>query len=395
MRKLGYRPELDGVRGIAIALVVAMHAGNFTPGLDRGWLRGGALGVDLFFVLSGFLITSLLLSEWDRSATVSLRDFYRRRARRLLPALLAFVGLAALAAIAVAPSRALDVLVLTVVRASYAANFFVAFSPAGVGFGFAHLWSLAQEEQFYFLWPPLLLFLLRRRARPRHLLLVLGAAILAVNVQRWLLVSGGAGWARLWYAPDTHCDAIVFGCAAAVIWTHQMVRIPKAVAVAAAVVVVPIVAGFRAYDTGLYPIALPLFAAASSILLVTLLDHRDTAVARLVAARPLRAAGKISYGLYLWHFTMLDFFGLIGLPLGIAACIVSYRYVEQPFLRRRSPVRAGSVPPVPLTQEPARRDGQRILDACDRSRAERAPRVPSRWAISPYLQARSNPAPPT
>jgi peptidoglycan/LPS O-acetylase OafA/YrhL len=157
---------LDGLRGIAVLLVVAVHTLAYTR--LNTW-HAGALGVDLFFVLSGFLITSLLLGEWSRTAAISLRAFYARRSRRLLPALLTVIALFALVSIIATPWRAPQVLLLAALRASYLSNFFIAATVNGGGRGFNHLWSLAQEEQFYLLWPLTLLFL--RRGAPRQELL--------------------------------------------------------------------------------------------------------------------------------------------------------------------------------------------------------------------------------
>src|SRR6266511_2717603 len=161
-KRLGYRPALDGVRGIAIAIVVAYHA--------FGWPGEGTLGVDLFFVLSGFLITTLLLEEHERMGAISIRAFYRRRARRLLPAL--FVMLA-------------PFLVLAAVTAAVTASF---------------LW-------------PLLLLLLLRLGGVRRVGQALAALLALALVYRLQLVLRGASIGRLYYAPDTHADPLLIGCA--------------------------------------------------------------------------------------------------------------------------------------------------------------------------------------
>src|SRR4051812_42278396 len=172
--KLGHVPALDGLRGIAIAIVVGYHAFGFPLG---GWL-----GVDLFFVLSGFLITTLLLEEHDRTGRVSLRAFYVRRARRLLPALGAVLALIAV----VGPLYYSPGLLASIVASGlYAANIvrgfgqsdFLNATPA------AHLWSLAQEEQFYVLWPIALIWF-RRRLTERRLMSLLAAGFIALVLYR-------------------------------------------------------------------------------------------------------------------------------------------------------------------------------------------------------------------
>src|SRR5438445_782010 len=153
MRQLRYEPSLDGIRGVAIALVMAGHAGV---------LRGGGLGVDLFFALSGFLITSLLLREWANDERIDLRAFYGRRARRLLPALALFLG--ALVALGIAGGRGIKMSEHAAIGALYVSNLVQAVAPQpGV---FSHLRSLADEQQFYVLWPLALILLLRRKRSP-------------------------------------------------------------------------------------------------------------------------------------------------------------------------------------------------------------------------------------
>jgi peptidoglycan/LPS O-acetylase OafA/YrhL len=335
MRKLGHRPELDGVRGVAVLLVVLVHTLPFFSFIGNAW-SGGAFGVDLFFVLSGFLITSLLLGEWSRRGEVSLLAFYVRRARRLLPALLALLSIFALLSLILAPRSAPGILADSVVRGAYVANFLVAYTPDGVGHGFAHLWTLAQEEQFYLLWPLFMLTMLRCRARPVHLLVVLAAGVLAVNIWRVLVVTDGASWLRVWTGPDTHADTILFGCAAGIVYTYRLFRVPRRLGVVSGLVVAAIIAFGDNSRTVELALVLPVFAAASALLLLALVDEPSWSLTRLLSTRPLRATGKVSYGLYLWHAPCLAFIGLAGLPVAVAVTLVSYRYIEQPFLRRRA-----------------------------------------------------------
>jgi peptidoglycan/LPS O-acetylase OafA/YrhL len=341
MRKLGYRPELDGVRGIAILLVVANHASSQAP-FSHVW-QGGSLGVDLFFVLSGFLITCLLLEEWERRASVSLRGFWERRARRLLPALVTLLVLLAFAVPTYGAEMGLD----TLVRLSYLANFFVAFAPHGLavghvhfglGVGFDHLWSLAQEEQFYLLWPLCLLALLRRGTGPKRLLLMLALAIGAVNFDRVLVLFSGGSWHRVWYSPDTHGDAILSGCAAAMVFSYRLFRVPRSIGLLSAVAAASTVTWYDAGNSVELSVALPLFAAASALFLLALLDGSLLRpLPGFYRFWPLRMTGKVSYGLYLWHYPMIVFFGLAGLPCAILATLLSYRYIETPLRRKRRP----------------------------------------------------------
>jgi peptidoglycan/LPS O-acetylase OafA/YrhL len=176
--RLGYVPALDGLRGIAILLVLGYHV---------GWIPGGFLGVDVFFVLSGFLITTLLLEEWGQSGAIDLRAFYVRRVRRLLPALLVLLAtLGMLAAFEAADGRVGEgeaIASSITVCLLYVANIWRASGHFLTG-PLTQMWTLAQEEQFYLLWPPLLLLGLRFRVRLGALAVVLAATTLGVIAWR-------------------------------------------------------------------------------------------------------------------------------------------------------------------------------------------------------------------
>ena len=320
--RLGYRRELDGLRGVAIVAVTAYHFG--------GHARAGFYGVDLFFVLSGFLITTLLLEEWDGSAAISFSSFYERRVRRLLPAsLTALLPISIYMLMLDGPRHA----ALTVAAgAFYAANILhvvvhpdpLANSPIG------HFWSLAEEEQFYLVWPLLLLTLLRRQAR------FIGHALLGIAVvlafYRIGLAYAGAGFRRLYFAPDTHADGIVLGCALAFFRDRWQ---PSRRLAGAAIAVFVWFAVFG--DKASWPTyGLPLVEAASGILVL----YAASSHQRLLASRPLVAVGAVSYGLYVYQGVAMWLFGFgqhvfAALSITIVAAALSYRYVEQPIRRRR------------------------------------------------------------
>jgi peptidoglycan/LPS O-acetylase OafA/YrhL len=325
--RLGHRPALDGLRGVAILLVVVAHA------FDRryAFFAGGALGVDLFFVLSGFLITTLLLEEWYAERGVSVRRFYVRRARRLLPALTVLVlAAAALEATRSTPSTVIE---HAVVRMSYLVNFFGAMDPSAVGPAFMHLWSLGLEEQFYLVWPLLLVALLRLRARPRHLLWVLGCTVLFINLDRLAQVPTG-DWRRLNYLPDTHGDVIIIGCIAAIIWSRRPVAISRKATLLAALVMAVMIAWFRETST-VYLLPIPLFALAAAVVLLAVMQP-GSAAERVLRFPFLQGTGRVSYSLYLWHVPLIAALGPVGgVAAAIPAALLSYRYVEQPFRRKK------------------------------------------------------------
>jgi peptidoglycan/LPS O-acetylase OafA/YrhL len=324
--RLGYVPALDGLRGVAILGVLGVHLFG---------LSGGFYGVDLFFVLSGFLITTLLLEEHDRTGGVSLRAFYVRRARRLLPALGAvLVVIAAVGPLYYSPG----LLASIVASGLYAANIvrgfgqsdFLNATPA------AHLWSLAQEEQFYVLWPIALLSL-RRRLTERRLLTILAAGFVVLVLYRATLAGAGAGWHRIYYAPDTHMDGLVLGCVLAFARRHGLTSVPTLAGCAAFVLVV------AAFVLGAQTVpwsvgGLPIVEIAAAGLVLAALSPGPVGI--VLSARPLVWIGALSYSLYLWQIPAMWLTGWddrwAALALTAALTLVSYYVVERPFRRPRA-----------------------------------------------------------
>ena len=359
----GYEPALDGLRGIAVTLVVGFHA--------FGIPRDGFLGVDLFFVLSGFLITSILLGEQASRGRISLRRFYVRRALRLVPALLVFLVVSLAAHILVAGARhefgtavVLDQLRDCAVAASYVSNFVLAFGgvdalPTGLG----HLWSLAAEEQFYLVWPILLVCGLARRRR--WATIVLAAAIAFVALRQFQLVLGGVPPHRLGFGPDTRSGSILIGCLFAVLRANERgarrlagfarVALPFALVLGYVVVIANL-------GRTLFGGPLTLFGFCAAVIIVALLDERCV-LRRWLSPRPLVYLGRLSYSLYLWHLLIFTALGvaLVGangaagaprataaVAASLVAAALSYHFVEIPFLRRK---RARQTPDSPVHRE--------------------------------------------
>ncbi|KRF27085.1 acyltransferase [Phycicoccus sp. Soil802] len=316
---LGYRPALDGLRGVAVLLVLAQHAG--LPYFSQG----GTVGVTLFFVLSGFLITSILRAEHEATGRIDLRGFYLRRARRLLPALaLLLIGVSAY--LLVSHQSLLDV----VLAAGYASNIAGA---AGHNLGnLVHTWTLSLEEQFYLLWP-LLLPVVARRRRPAVILAAVAALVVAWRV---LLSSSGTPVERIYFGPDTRADAIVLGCALAFALASIPVGRLRLAAAGSAVLVAGLCA---ARPESSLSWLLPLVTVAS----VVLVAYAARSTSRLLTWRPLVATGRISYGLYLWSFPVALSVASRDLPLWVSAttitavsvalALASWFVVETPFLR--------------------------------------------------------------
>lgn len=354
--RLGYRPELDGVRGLAVLAVMLFHAvDNLPAGESRRFLHGGFVGVDLFFVLSGFLITTLLIGEWQRSGACDLRAFYLRRALRLFPALagmlLGILGLTGVAWFALPGYR--DGIVHTW-RAMLPTVFYVANWPLAFGWlpihSLAMTWSLAIEEQFYLLWPALLLVLLPR-VRPTRILAGLLLAVAGVNLQRFVLAAHGASWERVFFGTDTRADVLLAGCAIAVAvsGTGVLARLPSWAGrggfLVGSIVMLALIGGaqpphqFGLAQLPVYPLAL----VGAALLLIGLLAGAPEPATRVLRWGPLVGFGRISYGVYLWHSTVITYLslllghgllaGAIEAVLAVAVAILSYRLIERPLLR--------------------------------------------------------------
>ena len=334
---------LDGVRGIAIAAVVGLHAFN--------WPSNGARGVDVFFVLSGFLITTLLLDEHATNGRVAFGAFYVRRARRLLPALV--ITIAAYLAVSVATAhRVGHAVVASLVAGSYTTNLVASSGHASLAGALTHTWSLSAEEQFYLVWPVLLflVFLGRRHAAIRLLAIV----IAAVTVEQSILAKSGAtGW-RLTSGPDTRSVGLAMGCLAA-LCVPELARFPRSARRTAslAVALSALLAGLGLFVHRIEPYrlgGLTVFCGAVAVLIVRA-AHGTSLTARVLSLAPLVWLGRISYSLYLYHLPIFLALGVLSgaavttkvfaIGLSLTAAALSFRYVEQPFLRHGGrPVRA-------------------------------------------------------
>ncbi|EAP97708.1 lipopolysaccharide modification acyltransferase [Janibacter sp. HTCC2649] len=310
-RPAGRLPGLDGLRAIAILAVLAFH-------LDPRWVPGGFLGVDVFFVISGFLITTLLVREHERNGRVDLRGFWTRRARRLLPALLVLVP----STILLARLVETDLLVGIRRQAVGALTFTSNWLEIGAGSDYFHstapqllmnLWSLAVEEQFYLVWPVVALVLLRLAPSSRAragvaVALALGSAVLMASSY-----DPAMGATRVYYGTDTHLMGLMLGAALAFAWaaphrawtstaTWQRVRVP-AVAVAGLVLVALV--ALLDESTPLTFRGGILAASLATTVLVLGVVERPTPLRSALDQPVLRWIGERSYGLYLWHWPVI------------------------------------------------------------------------------------------
>ena len=359
-RRLSYQPALDGIRALAVAAVLAYHAG-------MPWARGGFLGVDAFFVLSGFLITSLLLAEWRSQGRIGLIAFWSRRARRLLPALFLMLVGVALYSVFVARPEELDKLrgdALATI--GYVANWRPVlsgqsyFDQFSVPSPLRHTWSLAIEEQYYAVWPLLVLALLRLRRGSTGFLLLASLLMLAGSALLMaLLFRPGHDPSRVYYGTDTRAQSLLVGATLAMLLERLSARrytlrprssiLPRATL---QIVALPCLVGLGWAWTHLSSDSEPLYrggflllALSVAVVIAASVQPGGGPIPRVLSLPPLRGLGLISYGVYLWHWpiylvltpdrTGWDGYALFAVRIvaTLAVSIASYHLVEMPVRR--------------------------------------------------------------
>jgi peptidoglycan/LPS O-acetylase OafA/YrhL len=334
-------PGLDGVRAIAVLMVVTGHALRFptAPEFAKPMLEVNIayLGVNIFFVLSGFLITTLLIGEHARTGRVSPRDFYARRTIRIFPAAYAYMAVVAVAAWAgVAVLRPGDMLHALTYTTNYHHD---------RGYALGHLWSLAVEEQFYLLWP-LVFMLMGRRALAAALLVLALAPV--VRTLSWVVF------------PDVRqgideefqfvCDSLATGCALALVadrvgLARLGAMVPGWLAVLAPVATL-CAARFMDWPSFHLPLGATLINIGIATTILWVVTHPSGPPGRLLNSRAAVFVGSISYSLYLWQQLFLDRDALVGMPslptrllLVVVAAAASYYLLERPLMALRARLR--------------------------------------------------------
>jgi peptidoglycan/LPS O-acetylase OafA/YrhL len=346
---VNYEPGLDGLRGAAVAAVVLFHAGY-------AWAVGGFLGVSTFFTLSGFLITSLLLRERESTGRIDLLAFWGRRARRLLPAaVVTLLGVAILARWLASPEQLAGLRGDVVSAALYGSNWrfivdghsyadlFAAPSPV------LHFWSLSIEEQLYVLFPLLVVAVGVVRAR---LAVALGGLVVLSVALAVVLHEPGGSTTAAYYGTFVRGGELFVGALLAVLVTPA--RRIRAASVTKTVGVVGVLAlgalvwawsTVRVDDDVLYRGGFVVHAAVSAI--VILAATQPGPVRTLLSVPPLRALGRISYGVYLYHWPVFVWWDAplaARLALTLALAIASYQLIEQPIRERRVRLPVAAVP---------------------------------------------------
>lgn len=361
--RLGYRPGLDGLRGISILAVMFVHGGLFWMG------QGGFLGVDIFFVLSGFLITSLLLEEWNQTGSISFRNFYMRRALRLLPPLVLLIALC-LAVVTFFPPRDGT---LAAAKSILVALFYLSnWMPGQVYPPLFHTWSLGIEEQFYILWPIVLFLFLWLKAGRRSIVIFLVLSIAAIAVHRGMLWHDLKGLDRnlVYTRLDARTDSLLVGCIVGILISRIALIEQKWVVSSISVLAVLSAAGMgyllltiSSTSGFLYYGGFTLIALMVAIVIAHLFVAPGRLFTLVLELPALRWFGRLSYGLYLWHLpiyvlydNLFPRFGfrsytltivlpfLIKFIVSVAISSLSFYLLEQPILKlkkRFSVVRNG------------------------------------------------------
>lgn len=345
---LTYVPQLDGLRGLAVILVVIYHAGYLTAGWGPRPFPGGFIGVDLFFALSGFLITSGLVGQLERRGHINVGQFATRRIRRLVPALVfAVVGVAVLLPI-LGNKVDFDALRNSVIGSVLFVSNWQQAAGWHYQFELTHTWSLAVEAQFYLVWPVVLIVVSALRVPRRVFAGIIVIAVVAVAVHRWRMWTDQAHFLPLYIRTDTRADVILLGClgALAVSWgwlgpaAGRRMRIPV---IAALGVILFACLEFETGDSRLYHGWFSIIAVSCATLVVAAVLDPGWGLHRFWRQPALVMLGKRSYSLYLWHVPIFLFVAehmgdrpvwlrlIVGVVPAAALTEISYRYVENRF----------------------------------------------------------------
>jgi peptidoglycan/LPS O-acetylase OafA/YrhL len=343
--KLGFVPALNGLRGVAILIVL----GNHIP-LRKyaSLLPGGYVGVDIFFVLSAFLITTLLVQEFNRRGSISLRNFYFRRVLRLGPALIAMlIVICTLSFVLFDRVRAEQNCVHALIALCYASNWVKALTQDGLGI-VAQTWSLSVEEQFYIVWPFLVLMLLRATGKSSHVIIAAAALALLSWLDGIYLALKGATFTRFCFGLDSRLDRLMIGCILGVLltsgcMTEETKRIfQKLLVILAPLSLICLVAfsiSGNVLGQGLFYYGFVIIALLAAVLILDVMINQQSILKRFLEMKGLVWIGSISYGLYLWHwpiFYVMTYIYhcsgrtvmLVGTPLAFLIAVLSYYGME-------------------------------------------------------------------
>jgi peptidoglycan/LPS O-acetylase OafA/YrhL len=352
--RLGYIPALDGLRAIAVVAVLLYHG-------DQNWIPGGFLGVDVFFVISGYLITSLLLADWREHGKVQLGRFWFRRARRLLPALYTMLAVVSIYALLFLHEDVDKLRGEVIAAILYVENWYLIFrhqsyfQSVGRPPLLQNLWSLAVEEQFYLVFPLLLaagLAVWGSRSKRMRLFVAIVAAALASSVLMWALYVPYTDPSRVYYGTDTRVGELLIGAALAFLWapwrlTKRTGRGASLFYDVAGVVAIAVLCWFflntGEFQPSLYRSGFLIVALVSAITVAVVVHPAARLAPWVLGLAVFKWIGVRSYAIYLWHWPVymitrahsdvpITGYPLLSLRLGVTFVLaeLSFRYVEEP-----------------------------------------------------------------
>ncbi|MCE5001655.1 acyltransferase family protein [Staphylococcus pseudoxylosus] len=348
-----YMPGLDGLRAIAVIGIIIYH-------LNKQWLTGGFLGVDTFFVISGYLITSLLLFEYESTGIINLKQFWLRRIKRLIPAMLVLVMVVTVATLIFKPAEIVNIKQDAFAAIFYVSNWWYIATDVNYFEQFAfmplkHLWSLAIEEQFYIIFPIVFILLLLIIKKYRNVTLILWIISLVSLLTMIIIGQAQTGHSRVYFGTDTRLQTMLLGVIFAFVWppfklkknpNHILRTIIDSIGVVGIALLLMLFFIVNddsnwIYNGGFYLISgLTLFVIMSAV-------HPSGYFAKILGNPLFIYIGKRSYSLYLWHFPVISFIHsyyvdgqlpvyvyVVDIILTIILSEMSYRYIETPFRKR-------------------------------------------------------------
>lgn len=348
-----YMPGIDGLRALSVLAVIAYH-------LNIKWAEGGLIGVGIFFVISGYLITDQIINQWERNGRMDLADFWIRRARRLLPATIVMLSVVALWLLIVDPTRLNGLKGGFLSSLFYVNNWWLIFHnvsyfenfgpPSPIG----HLWSLSIEEQFYILWPLLLVAGLKFvRHRGKLVVWILACAGVSALAMAMLYVPG-TDPSRVYYGTDTRMFALLIGCALAVTWPSQKLkdtvtgtsrRRLDIIGGLGLLVLLVLIYRINEFDDTLYRSGFLMISIISAVV-IAVLAHPASLLGKMMGCPSLRWIGVRSYSLYIWHYPVIILTSPEGNPdnssvlriilqlvVSFLLAALSYKFVEEPIRR--------------------------------------------------------------
>ncbi|HEX5365125.1 MAG TPA: acyltransferase [Acidimicrobiales bacterium] len=366
--RLGYQPAFDGLRGVGVTSILLFHCVIAYENASQSWLLPGAyLWLEMFFVQSGFLITSLLLDEWYRTGEIRLRNFYARRALRLLPAMLAAV-LAIVVALGTFSPYGESPGAWQEVRGTlfYYQNWLAAYGTTKFPFYLSHTWSLSIEEQFYLVAPVAIFLLVSWQRSLRRVIPFLLAGAVASAVWMGVLASRVDDpllLRRAYHGTDTRAQALLVGVALAFavhagLWPRddrRHGRVARVWGLAGFAVLVAMTLTVNLRTTGWYYGGFLLCSASVAGVLSELVRHPRGGLARALSWKPLEVTGEMAYGLYLWHWPTIIVINqytdwpelptaAVQVVASFVVALLSYHLLEAPILDRWAPRFARTTP---------------------------------------------------